>query len=80
MTRDQLINKWLNECDPKYRDKMRLMLKTLDINELSRFFFLEDSKKGNSTMKISITYKTTQAIVKHQILKAKELEKNCTAN
>lgn len=76
MTKDQYINKWLNECDPANRDQMRSMLQTLDINELSRYFFLRESSKGKSTQKIANNHRTTQEIVKYQIAKAKKLGEN----
>lgn len=80
MTKDQFINKWLNECDPKQRDHMKIMLTTLDIIELCRYFFLTDNNRGMSTMQIANKYNTTQDIVKYQIAKAKKMGENSPTN
>lgn len=81
MTREKLILKWIDELEVEGEQKRKLvmMLSSLDVIELNRFFFIADNDHGMSCGRIAIRYDVKSGLVKNQIRKARKLIQNLPA-
>jgi hypothetical protein len=73
LTRQDYINRWMQDCEPKHRSILLPMLNCLTEIELMRPYLVKDRERGMSFSQIAIKYAIGESFVKYQISKVKKM-------